>query len=234
MRGLPMQTLQARLDAAFAAHPERTLLRDFRANELLVQQEWEALQAARHIVTPHADIAALFPDQATRLQWQIPVITANSSVAANTTVAVRGAIAFPGPTHARKGAYELRNVARALNLEVVLLVSELEGADFWQGVTTRRVDARSGTDWLEGVSVVAQPALVEETPRRLLEAIGTRRSRYCHVCLRFRNLTGVTTIPAGNEDALRDAIIQICSYSQPVQKLREPLVPVRDNLHVPT
>ena len=40
---------------------------------------------------------------------------------------------FVGPTIARKGAYEVRDAARALDLEVVLLGSELEGAEFWSG-----------------------------------------------------------------------------------------------------
>ena len=234
MPGLPLRTLQARLDDAFAAHPERTLLRDFRANPRLVETEWEALQAARRIVTPHAEIAALFPDQAIRLQWQMPLVTANPSAAANPTVIKGRAVAFPGPTHARKGAYELRNVARALSLEVVLLGGELEGADFWQGVKTRRVAARSGTDWLEGVSVVVQPALVEEKPRRLLEALAWGIPVIATSACGLGDLSGVTTVPACNEDVLRDAIIQSCSDVPPVQKLREPFVPVRDNIHVPT
>jgi glycosyltransferase involved in cell wall biosynthesis len=78
-------------------------------------------------------------------------------------------IAFVGPTIARKGAYEVRDAARALDLDVVLVGSELEGADFWRGVRTLRADA----DWLDGVSAVVQPALLEDAPRKLLAALAS-------------------------------------------------------------
>ena len=207
MSGLPMRTLQERLDAAFIMHPERTLLNDFRADPQLVAQEWEALQAARRIVTPHADIAALFPAQALRLQWRIPQNGGTSS-SAGANVITDGAIAFPGPTHAREGAYELRNVARALGLEVVLLGSELEGADFWQGVKTRRVNTQAGADWLAGVSLVVQPAVIEDKPRRLLEALGRNIPVIATPACGLGDLPGVTTIPAGDEIALYNTIAQ--------------------------
>jgi hypothetical protein len=81
---------------------------------------------------------------------------------------VRGRIAFSGPTVARKGAYELRKAAKALDLEIVLLGSELEGPDFWSGIRTRKPDPANPFD---GVCAVVQPALLEESPRRLLSAI---------------------------------------------------------------
>jgi hypothetical protein len=81
-------------------------------------------------------------------------------------------IAFPGPTVARKGAHELREAARALDLEIVLLGNEPEGPDFWRDVPTVRTDTAGdpGT-WLDGVAAVVQPALVEDRPRHLLTAL---------------------------------------------------------------
>jgi glycosyltransferase involved in cell wall biosynthesis len=73
-----------------------------------------------------------------------------------------------GPTIARKGAYEVREAARALDLEVVLPGSELEGPDFWRGVRTR---SASASNWLDGVAAVVQPALLEDAPRKLLFAL---------------------------------------------------------------
>jgi glycosyltransferase involved in cell wall biosynthesis len=76
-------------------------------------------------------------------------------------------IAFPGPTIARKGAYEVREAARVLDLEIVCLGSELEGAGFWDGVKTRGAYPQ----WLTSVAAVVQPAIVEDRPRHLLAAL---------------------------------------------------------------
>ena len=158
MTRLPMKLLQARLDVAAKAHPERATLADFRAPAWLAEAEAEALAGADWIITPHAEIAGLFADRAIRLPWQIP--------AAAPLVPVRGRrIVFPGPTVARKGAHALRDAATALGLEVMTLGAELEGPDFWRGVRT----VPAG-DWA-GVAAVVQPALVEEQPRRLLRAL---------------------------------------------------------------
>lgn len=161
MTRLPMAVLQARLDAAFAAHPERRTLGDFRVSSAMAREEAEALAAAESIITPHAEVAALFGDRARRLAWDAP------GGAPYRGEAVPGRIAFPGPTVARKGAFAVREAARRLDLEVVLTGSELEGADFWQGVRTLRPE---GSRWLDGVAAVVQPALVEERPRALLSA----------------------------------------------------------------
>lgn len=160
----PMHVLHARLDAAFAAHPDRATLADFRADPDLVQWEAEALAAAEAVATPHPDVAALFPGRAVRLPWRRPEAPAIRRAAAPRC------IAFPGPTLARKGAFEVRDAARALDLEVLLLGSELEGDGFWRGVRVRHPDPASGHAWLGEVTAVVQPALVEEQPRRLLLA----------------------------------------------------------------
>ena len=163
MTRLPMAEIQSRLDAAAGAHPERRSLADFRADPALLAAETEALAAAGAIVTPHAEIARLFGERAVLLDWAMP-----EPMSRGTTVP--GRIAFPGPTIARKGGYELREAARALDLEVVLTGSELEGSDFWTGVRTIRADS---SNWLDGVACVVQPALLEDAPRRLLEALAS-------------------------------------------------------------
>src|SRR5262249_34971018 len=131
MTRLPMAELQASLDRAWALHPERSNLHDFRAPEWLVEAESEGLAAADGIVTPHAAIAALFPGKALLLDWQMP------PAMPRTRQPQPRLIAFGGPTIARKGAYELREAARALDLEILLLGRELEGDEFWRGVKTR-------------------------------------------------------------------------------------------------
>jgi hypothetical protein len=163
MTRMPMGEIEARLNAAAALHPERKTLADFRADPALVAAERAALAAADAVVTPHAEIAALFGARAVRLDWNRP------APRVRTTPVVVDRIAFVGTTIARKGAYEVREAARALGFEVVLVGSELEGADFWHGVRT----VRAGADWLDGVSAVVQPALLEDAPRRLLLALAS-------------------------------------------------------------
>jgi hypothetical protein len=162
MTRLPMADMQARLDAAGRAHPERKTLSDFRADPKLVTLESEALAAADAIVTPHAEMASLFGARAIKLDWIVPRTPAIDRA----PVAER--IAFVGPTVARKGAYELREAAIALDLEVVLLGSELEGDGFWSSVRTLR---GAECDWKRTASAVVQPALIEEKPRLLLAAL---------------------------------------------------------------
>jgi len=158
MTRLPMAELQARLDAAARRHPERRTLADFRADPDLVRAESEALAAAQTVVTPHSDIAALFGGRAVLLDWKTPPTRFKHAPASRR-------IAFPGPAIARKGAYEVREAARALDLEVALLGSDLEGADFWHGVRT----TRDG----DGVAAFVQPAVIEDKPRRLLAALAS-------------------------------------------------------------
>ena len=160
----PLHVLHARLDAAFAAHPDRATLHDFRADPDLLRWEAAALAQADAVATPHPGVAALFPGRAIRLPWRSP------DVPAVERAGVPRCIAFPGPTLARKGAFEVRDAARALDLDVLLLGSEGEGADFWRGVRVRRPDPTARHAWLKEVAAVVQPAVVENLPRRLLLA----------------------------------------------------------------
>ena len=167
MTRLPMHLLQARLDQAYATHPEWATLADFRAPADLVQWEAEALAQAETIATPHSDIAAQFPGRAIHLDWCLP-----SPAFTKRDGAAPWRIAFPGPTLARKGAYEVRDAARSLDLQVLLFGTDLEGPGFWDGVRTSRPDPADGPfAGLRDVMAVVQPALVEQQPRRLLAAL---------------------------------------------------------------
>ena len=197
MTRLPMGELQARLDAAFAAHPERATLGDFRAPAELVGAEAEALAYAARIITPHRDIARLFPDRAVVLDWKLPDRRASAAAASRR-------VAFPGPTIARKGAYELHEAARALGLEVVALGNELEGPGFWQGIAVRRPSP--GADQLAGVAAVVQPAFVEERPRVLLTALAAGVPVIATPACGLAAQDGVTLVPAGDTAALVEAL----------------------------
>ncbi|HEX4862278.1 MAG TPA: glycosyltransferase, partial [Rhizomicrobium sp.] len=189
---LPMAALQARLDEAARRHPERGSLSDFRADPALAAAESEALAAATRIVTPHADIAALFGERALLLDWQTPRLRFAYAPESRR-------IAFAGPTIARKGAHEVRDAARALGLEIVLMGSELEGAGFWRDVRTTRNIA-------DGVSAFVQPAVIEDKPRKLLAALASGipvvATRECGIAPR----EGLTLVPSGDLESLVRAL----------------------------
>jgi VanW like protein/Glycosyl transferases group 1 len=199
MTRLPMAALQARLDVAFSARPERGTLGDFRAPPALVEAEAEALAYASRIVTPHEEIARLFPDTSVRLDWRLP---AAGPIGRQSPIPRR--VAFPGPTIARKGAHAVRAAARALGLEIVVLGGELEGPDFWNGVAARRVEP--GEDWLAWVAAVVQPAIAEERPRHLLAALAAGVPIIATAACGLGAQEGVTLVPADDPDALIAAL----------------------------
>ncbi|HYU10950.1 MAG TPA: glycosyltransferase [Stellaceae bacterium] len=206
MTRLPMGELHARLDRALAAHPERSTLGDFRAPQDLVDAEAEALAYASRIITPHAEIAGLYPDRAITLGWRRPPVRQPGRPAFRPGPAARR-IAFPGPTVARKGAYEVREAARALDLEVVRLGSELEGPGFWEGVNTGSIDAAgNAAQWLNEVAVVVQPALAEDRPRHLLAALAAGVPVIATPACGLAAQPGLTIVPADDLNALIEAL----------------------------
>ena len=205
MTRMPMCALQARLDRAAAAHPTRATLADFRAPEDLVQAETDALAAAERIVTPHALVASQFPGRAELLDWAMPApLEAPRSPNRRTVV-------FPGPSVARKGAYEVRAMALALDLEIVLLGANggtegLEGAGFWSGLPVRHAD-RNDSTWLAEAGLVVQPSLVEEQPRSLLAALAAGIPVIATPACGILPRLGVTLIPENDPEALVEAIL---------------------------
>ncbi len=187
MTRLPAGVLQARLDRAAAAHPDRATLTDYRAEPWLVQAEADALAAADRIITPHTEVAALFGPRATLLAWRMPP---------RRDAAPGNRVVFPGPTIARKGAYAVRAAARALDVTVVAMGGQLEGASFWAGTAT---SSHSGWD---GAAVAVQPALVEDQPRRLLAALAAGVPVIASAACGLPAQPGLTIVPADDAAAL--------------------------------
>ncbi len=161
MTRLPLQALHLQLDLAAQRHPHSATCADFRAEPSLVSDETAALSAARNWITPHRYIAELAGEKAVLLPWQNPVIPSCRRAPPGSR-----RIVYPASTLCRKGSHEVRNAARDLGLEVVLLGGILEGADFWEGV---KIVPREAC-WLDNARAVVLPAYVEHEPRRLLEA----------------------------------------------------------------
>jgi len=194
MNRLPMSEIHRRLDEAAARHPERKLLSDFRAPNDLMLAEDQALSAASRVITCHADIGRLF-ERSKILEWPAmrPLKWTPGS-----------AIVFPGPTVARKGAYEVREAARRLGCEVVLLGSDLEGSDFWDGIPVRRV-LRDG-NWLEGALAVVQPALLEDRPIALLKALASGCPVIATAACGLLDASGLTVISVDDAEGLYNAL----------------------------
>jgi glycosyltransferase involved in cell wall biosynthesis len=96
----------------------------------------------------------------------------------------------------------MREAAKELGLELTVMGRDLEEPGFWDGVSTRRVDA----DWLDGASVVVLPAYIEHKPRRLLEAIACGIPVIATPSCGLGQREGVITVPAGDSDTLIKAI----------------------------
>ncbi|MGB8700611.1 MAG: VanW family protein [Thermosynechococcaceae cyanobacterium] len=194
MTRLPLSLLQARLDQAHRKHPSSPTLCDFRTDPALVAAEAQALRSARRLITPHTDLANLFPEKTTLLDWDLPH---------RPTHPVRGqTILFPASTLGRKGAYELREAAKTLNLPLQLLGTDLEGENFWEGLNVWRSPLNS----FAGIGLVVLPAYVEHTPRILLQAIAQGIPVIASVACGLEHMPGVMTIPTGDEQALIQAI----------------------------
>lgn len=202
MTALPLARLHERLDAAFALHPESKTLADFRADEWLVRAESEALEQARKIITPHSEIAALYRDKATLLDWAVPAKAKRTAPGRSATQGAK--VAFPASTVGRKGAYELRAAVQGLGVQVVTTGAQLEGADFWRETSIERRAADD--DWLEGVDVVVLPAFVEHKPRRLLEAVARGTPVIASTACGLENIKGVINVPVGDVEVLREEI----------------------------
>lgn len=163
---LPIRLLHARLDRLAARHPQSPTAADFRAPDAVAQSEWEALVRADRIVTPHAELAGLFPDKTERLPW-------NTGVAGtwirNDTGPLR--LLFPASTVARKGAYELRAATQDLDCELLVFPGNHEDLCFWYELSAQvvRRNAISATP----IDVVVLPAWVEFQPRLLLRALAS-------------------------------------------------------------
>jgi hypothetical protein len=200
MTRLPLGEIHRRLDEAHARHPQRALLNDFRADAELVEMEREALAAARELITPHADIARLFGARARLIPWVMPKMTSFEP---------GDRVLFPGPTVGRKGAFEVRDLARELGLKLTVGGSMLEGSDFWAGLDV----VRAGTNPFDGCRLVLQPALIEDQPRRLLSAIASGLPVVASPACGLEERPGLTLIDPQDREAMSREIQLILAKS---------------------
>ncbi|WP_162914320.1 VanW family protein [Taklimakanibacter lacteus] len=193
----PMAELEAKLDRAKLHYPQSPTLADFRAPDVVVAAEAEALAVARTLLTPHSGVAAADPSRTRRLDWIMP--------AARGHIASGGkAILFPASALARKGAYALRDAVRGLDLEMVVAgKAQEQDSDFWGDIRARGLE---GADWPDEIAAVVLPAIVEHEPRALLKALAHGLPVIATEECGLGTMDGLTLVPAYDPDALRQQL----------------------------
>lgn len=200
MTRLPLQELQQRLDTLVGRFPERKSFQEFRAPDWIVQSEAEALECAMNIITPHALLGALFPYKTTMLPWKL-LPSKRSRPGSH--------IIFPGPSLARKGAFELREVLRDLHHPLRVLQNTTESKEFWNGIPI----AISSNDWWDEAAVVVQPSFLENNPRPLLRALAAGIPVIATPECGIVDHPLLTLVPAGETDSLREELQRILSVT---------------------
>jgi hypothetical protein len=157
---LPMKDLHQRLDLGKKLHPASTTFDDFRAPQQVVLAEAAAFNAARKIITPHPAIAELYPKKAALLEWQSPAVGSTENSGRSDK------ILFPASGLGRKGAYEMRRLARELDFSLIILPGPSDSPDFWNDIS---IEVESGEP-LKNVGLIIYPTYIEQQPRLLLKA----------------------------------------------------------------
>ncbi len=193
MTRLPLKEIHHRLDDAHSIYPQSQTLNDFRAPEMLVNLENKALNKARKIITTHTEINQLFQNKSIKLDWKIP----NSSQAQITG----NKILFPGSSLGRKGAYEMRKIAKELNLTISVLGNALENDDFWENSSVEKFDGN-----YNAICLVIFPAYIEHQPRQILKLVGMRIPIIVSSACGIEAQTGVSVVKTGDYEHLKECV----------------------------
>ena len=200
----PLKLLQKQLDRAAQVHPQSPTLNDFRADPALVMAEEAALRQAELLVTPHralaAELSQSYRTKVELIDWQAPRAVASAPRSKT--------VLFPASALGRKGAYEMRDAAKALDLDLRILGGAQEADGFWHG--TRASRANPGNIW-DGVGCVALPAHVEHQPRMLLQAMARGIPVICTAACGLAASPGAHIVPQGDVGALIRALSMVLS-----------------------
>jgi VanW like protein len=193
----PLFLLHQQLDRAAAIYPHSPTIADFRADAALAEREQDALAQADLLVTPHAWLA----DQLRRLGFQRVELLPWTAAKPQPHTPGRK-ILFPALGLARKGAHEVRDICRELNLPLAVLGRAQENPGFWQGHDVTFV--QKSPDLFRDIACVVLPAHVEHQPRLLLSALASGVPVICspECGVVTHDLTGLTLVPRGDTHSL--------------------------------
>jgi hypothetical protein len=194
MTRLPMEHLHVRLDELRSNFPKSITASDFRANLELVELEKMALNKARKIISPHTEIINLFHNKSVHLEWQTPIVKNKF---------LKGVrIVFPSSALARKGAFEMKRLAKELNIDLYVMGKAEECADFWKGTKVKY------TETLQEASLLILPAYVEHHPKIVLRALALGitviSTSACGVSPQFN----LILVPIGDYEALKKEVLK--------------------------
>jgi hypothetical protein len=197
MTRLPIEKLHQRLDYAHSKFPESGTLNDFRASLELTELENISLTKARHVITPHKEIADMFNNKSIHLQWQMPEVRLNGKSTGNK-------ILFPASALGRKGAYEIRQLAKELDLSIIYTGAITESKDFWKDVKAEHATG----NLLDNVRLIIYPAYVEHQPRFLLKAIAKGIPVITTTACGLMPSENVTIVSIGDFEELKRAVAE--------------------------
>ena len=168
MTALPMHEIQRRLDQAAKRHPHSPTLRDFRADDALVNAERVALARAGRWISPHAGVLQLAGGRGLPVPWRV-LGRIDTPVTACRDRRDPPRVFLAASALARKGAYELREALQNLPIQLCLPPGAQEAPAFWRGFAIRH--ATSIAQGVGDADVVVLPAWIEHQPRGLLHAM---------------------------------------------------------------
>lgn len=188
MTRLPFEKIHERLDFAFSNHAESKTLKDFRTSKELVELENKALTNARQIITPHSEIAEIFKNKVVKLKWQIPK-SANGQTKGNKVL-------FPASAVGRKGAYEIKRLAKELQLNLTISGRTIENETFWEDLKIEKFNGN-----FDQIGLIVYPTFIEHQPRQLLKAIS-------------KGIPIITTTACGLDRSDKVEVIEISNFEQ--------------------
>ncbi|MBI5495644.1 MAG: glycosyltransferase family 4 protein [Deltaproteobacteria bacterium] len=191
---LPLHVLHARLDQAARLHPLSLSLATYRAPDDVVDDEAEALAAARRVVTPHSEIAALFPGRALKIPWVLPDAGRHRP---------GPRVVLAGRTDGLQGVYELRDAACHRNAALTTLEPPREYLSFWRGMDVRRRPVR---DAFLDAAVAVLPAWCCSRPGAALAAVACGVPVVATAAAGLAGVPGVRELPVGDAVALAAAL----------------------------
>lgn len=195
MTRLPFEKLHERLDLAQRNHPQSKTLTDFRVSKELINIENNALTKARKIITPHNEIAEIFINKVQKLNWHIPEIQPSLKNGKK--------ILFPASAVGRKGAYEMKQLAQELNLELSVLGRTIEHPTFWENI---RIEKFNGN--FNEIGLIVYPTYIEHQPRLLLKCISKGIPVITTTATGLQNSDLVKTLEIGNLEQFKIVVAE--------------------------